>query len=221
MHSNGTRTKKESSSKTRQTIVDLLKQHGPMDVATLSQELSITGMAVRQHLYSLQGKGLVDFEEEARPMGRPAKLWRLTSEANRLFPTGYSELTVSLIDAMKESFGQSGLDKLLHVRNKKLHDQYLARMSDATDLKEKLRRLAAIRTDEGYMAEIREQEDGQFLFVEKHCPICDAAAACTQLCQNELSLFRSLLGDDVHIERTEHLLTGENRCVYKVEEKKS
>lgn len=38
-------------------------------------------MAVRQHLYGLADEKLVTSEEEARPMSRPAKLWRLTPAA--------------------------------------------------------------------------------------------------------------------------------------------
>ncbi|MBU5442394.1 metalloregulator ArsR/SmtB family transcription factor [Paenibacillus sp. MSJ-34] len=209
-------TKKEASVKTRKAIVHLLKQNGPMDAVALSSELNVTGMAVRQHLYRLQEERLVDYDEESRPMGRPAKLWRLTAEAARLFPDGYMDLTVSLIDSMKEAFGEAGLEKLLEVRNKKMQDQYAVQLAGTEGIREKLEILADIRTNEGYMAEIAEHEDGDLLFVEKHCPICEAATACTQLCRNELNLFRAVMGDKVHIERSEHLLSGGSRCVYKI-----
>ena len=48
--------------------------------------------------------------------------------------------------------------------------------------------LAAMRTDEGYMAEVQAQADGSFLLLEKHCPICAAAVACTGLCGKKLGL---------------------------------
>ncbi|WP_289141310.1 hypothetical protein [uncultured Brevibacillus sp.] len=51
-------------------------------------------MAVRQLLYDLQKQKLVNFTEESRAMGRPAKMWAVTLEANRLFPDGYADLTV-------------------------------------------------------------------------------------------------------------------------------
>ena len=41
-------------------------------------------MAVRQHLYALQQEKLVTAEERPVPIGRPAKFWSLTKEAERL-----------------------------------------------------------------------------------------------------------------------------------------
>jgi predicted ArsR family transcriptional regulator len=211
-------TNKDSSTRTRRGIIDLLKQQGGMDVMALSSEFLLSGMAIRQHLNALKEEGLVTHEEEARPMGRPAKLWRLTPEANRFFPNGYSELSVSLINSMREAFGNEGLDKLLAVRNNNMQEQYLQHLGDASGVKEKLEKLADIRTNEGYMAEVKDQGDGSLLFIEKHCPICEAAAACTGLCKNELNLFQTILGNSVLIERVEHILVGGRNCVYRVRE---
>ncbi|WKL01991.1 hypothetical protein Q0F98_37530 [Paenibacillus amylolyticus] len=91
---------------------------------------------------------------------------------------------------MKEAFGHEGLDKLLDVRNKNMQEQYLQHLGDASGVRERLEKLAEIRTNEGYMAEVKEQDDGSLLLIEKHCPICEAAAVCTRLCKNELHLFK-------------------------------
>ncbi|MDF2649845.1 MAG: transcriptional regulator [Paenibacillus sp.] len=212
-------TNKDSTTRTRRGIIDLLKQQGGMDVMALSSEFSLSGMAIRQHLNALKEEGLVTHEEEARPMGRPAKLWRLTPEANRFFPSGYSELSVSLINSMREAFGNEGLDKLLAVRDKNMQEQYLQHIGDAPGIREKLEKLANIRTNEGYMAEFKDQGDGSFLFIEKHCPICEAAAVCTGLCKYELNLFQTILGNNALIERVEHILAGGRNCVYTVRER--
>lgn len=194
-------TKKDVSTKTRRAIIDLLKQQGGMDVMALSSQFSLSGMAIRQHLNDLKEEGLVTNKEESRPMGRPTKLWILTPAADRFFPSGYSDLSISLINSMKEAFGNEGLDKLLAVRNKNMQEQYLRHLGDTADVRVKLEKLAEIRTNEGYMAEVKEQDDGSLLFIEKHCPICEAAAVCTGLCKNELHLFKTVLGNNVHIER--------------------
>lgn len=194
----------------------MLKQRGGMDVLKLASEFTLSGMAIRKQLNALEEEGIVTSIEEARPMGRPAKLWVLTPEANQFFPSGYSELSISLIDSMKEAFGPSGLDKLLDVRNKKMQQQYSEQIGENPGLKERLEKLASIRSQEGYMAEVQDQEDGSFLLVEKHCPICDAATACLRLCKNELHLFKTVLGESVRIERLEHIVSGGRRCVYSV-----
>ena len=79
----------------------------------------------------------------------------------------------------------------------------------------KLRELARVRTEEGYMAEVRRDGAG-FLFIENHCPICAAASACQGFCSSELELFRDVLGGDAAIERVEHIIAGDRRCVYRV-----
>ncbi len=213
--------KKDVSTRTRRGIIDLLKEQGGMDVVALSSQFSLSGMAIRQHLNALKEEGLVMNVEESRPMGRPAKLWVLTPAANRFFPSGYSDLSVSLIHSIKEAFGNEGLDKLLDVRNKNMQEQYLQHLGGISDIREKLEKLAEIRTIEGYMAEVKTQDDGSFLLIEKHCPICEAAAVCTGLCKNELHLFQTVLGNNVHIERGEYILAGGRNCIYTVRQNKS
>lgn len=207
---------KNSSVRTRRAVIDLLKQQGAVDAKSLSAQLGVSAMAVRQHLYALQKEKLVTFEEEAGETGRPAKLWRLTPAADRLFPDGYADLTLSLINSVKEAFGEAGLEKLLTVRAKQQIDAYEFSIPQEAFLEERLNILAHLRTEEGYMAEIQSLEDGSFLLVENHCPICAAATACTGLCAKELEIFQHVLGADAIIERTEHIISGERRCVYQV-----
>ncbi|NJO39130.1 MAG: transcriptional regulator [Cyanobacteria bacterium CRU_2_1] len=202
--------------RTRRAIVKLLKQEGPTDALALSVRLKVTAMAVRQHLYELQKQGLVTYSEEPRSMGRPAKIWELTPAADRLFPDGYAELTLSLIHLVKEAFGEAGLDRLLDIRTQQQIAAYHAQMTDLESLQQRLEILAAIRTDEGYMAEIQPLADGSFLLIENHCPICAAATACIGLCAKELEMFQAILGEEAIVERKEHIIAGERRCVYRV-----
>ena len=66
------------------------------------------------------------------------------------------------------------------------------------------------------MAEVQAHPDGGFTLVENHCPICAAATACQGFCRAELEVFRSVLGDDVTVERTDHILAGARRCAYRI-----
>jgi predicted ArsR family transcriptional regulator len=187
-----------------------------MDSQELSERLGVSAMAVRQHLYALQDEQLVTYQEESRAMGRPAKLWQLTPAADRLFPDGYAELTLSLIDSVREAFGEAGLDRLLEVKTGHQIAAYQALLSSQEELRQQLEALASLRTNEGYMAEIQSLDDGSFLLIENHCPICAAATACTGLCARELEVFGRVLGQGVTVERTEHIVAGARRCVYRV-----
>jgi predicted ArsR family transcriptional regulator len=203
-------------SKTRRTIVKLLKTEGALDSARLAERLGLTAMAVRQHLYALQEEKLVTSDEQPGAVGRPAKQWRLTREADRLFPDAYAELSVALLDALGDAFGQSGLKRVLESRFARQTADYSAKIDRSTPLELKLRQLAAVRTDEGYMADVQREGKGAYLFVENHCPICAAATACRGFCDTEIDLFRTVLGPDVAVERVEHIVGGDRRCAYRV-----
>lgn len=202
--------------RTRQQILNLLKQQGALDSAQLAQQLGVGAMAVRQHLYELQEQGMVSYHEEAKSVGRPAKQWQLTSAADIFFPSGYADLTVNLLRAMNEAFGQPGMDKLLAIRMREQIAHYQAHLRCEDSLQRKLESLAQLRTHEGYMADVVTDVDGELLLVENHCPICDAARTCVALCGRELETFQHVLGDDVSIERTEHILAGARRCAYRI-----
>jgi predicted ArsR family transcriptional regulator len=212
-----TPNKSVATVRTRRAIVHLLKQEGPLDAQALAAHLHVSAMAVRQHLYALHKEQLVTYHEVPRPLGRPAKLWQLTSAADRLFPEAYAELTLSLLNSVTEAFGKAGLERLLAMRSRQQIATYGARIGDHhTPLAQRLAALAAMRTEEGYMAEVHAQADGSFVLLEKHCPICVAATACTGLCQNEIEVFQAVLGTEVKIERTEHIVAGAPRCAYRV-----
>ncbi|MDT5272378.1 MAG: hypothetical protein QOH49_4564 [Acidobacteriota bacterium] len=213
-------TRQTGERKTRRAIVKLLKTDGPLGTALLAERLGLTTMAVRLHLYALQGEGLVTAEDRPVPVGRPAKSWRLTREADRHFPEAYAELSVALLDAMQETFGAEGLNRVLVSRCARQREDYAKRIRAADPLEKKLKELARVRTEEGYMAEVRrEEEGGGFLLVENHCPICAAANACQGFCSTELDLFRTVLGAGVEVERIEHIVSGDQRCAYRVRPK--
>jgi len=192
-----------------------LKAEGPVDSARLARRMGLTPMAVRQHLYALQREKLVTAEERKGRLGRPAKYWQLTREADRLFPDAYAELSVALIGALGDAFGEAGVQRVLASRCAAQRTAYRARIDASAPLGDKLRALAKQRTEEGYMAEVRRDGDG-YLFIENHCPICAAASVCQGFCSTELDLFREVLGPGVAVERGEHIVSGDRRCVYRV-----
>lgn len=211
-----TETQPPGERRTRRAIVKLLKTDGPLGSAQLAERLGLTAMAVRQHLYVLQNESLVTAETRPVPVGRPAKFWRLTREADRLFPEAYAELSVALIDAMQDTFGAEGLNRVLASRCARQQTDYATRIRPDDPLEKKLKELARVRTEEGYMAEVRPGDGGSYLLVENHCPICAAANACQGFCSTELDLFRSVLGPGVEVERVEHIVSGDRRCAYRV-----
>ena len=197
-------------------MLNLLKNRGPQTAGDLGAALEVTGEAARQQLERLATEGLVQATSQACGVGRPSKLWNITPQGNARFPDMHAALTVDLMTAMKRAFGAGGLDRLLAMRTKQQIAAYRERLHGHSVLHRRLQALAEIRTQEGYMAEVLEQENGIFLLIENHCPICVAATACIGLCGAELEVFQKVLGKEVQIERTEHIVSGARRCAYRI-----
>lgn len=201
---------------TTDQILFLLKTRGPAETVELAERLGMSRQGARQHLENLAAQNLVQDETRAGGVGRPGRLWSLTAAGHARFPDSHAQMTVDLIEAVRSEFGDDGLDRLISRRERETTSTYLAAMTDTPPLPERLERLASLRCAEGYMAEWSRGEDGSFLFVENHCPICAAATVCQGLCRAELATFRKVLGVDCEIERIEHILAGARRCAYRI-----
>lgn len=204
----------EPLSSAKRRLVDALKRRahtGP----ELAQRFGLTAEGIRQHLNDLADNGLVVATPRAASgAGRPPVEWSLTDLAIELFPDRHADLTVSLIDSIRTTVGEDGLEAIVAARTAEQIADYRQRVADSPD---PLVALADIRSDEGYMAEVVEADDGDGrLLVEHHCPICDAARVCQGLCRAELELFQAVLGPDATVSREQHLLSGDERCVYRV-----
>lgn len=203
---------------TSQRLLLALKTRGQQTVAELSAPLGITGEAARQQLTKLAAEGLVAVSSEPRGVGRPAQYWTLTAEGNARFPDAHAELTVQLIRTIRTHLGDAALDRLIEARAAESLTGYTSALEGVDDLKEKVARLTEIRSREGYMAEWR-AEDEECWLIENHCPICTAATVCQGLCRSEIDTFQKVLGNDVSIERTEHIVSGDRRCAYRISKK--
>lgn len=216
MKKRGAIRKKSEFVPNRQAILRLLKQQGPSDSETLAAQLGISAMAVRQHLYALRTQRQVTYQEEQRPIGRPAKMWCLTPGAAPHFPDAHAGLTVNLLNAAEQTFGAEGVQRLVARCAKQQIADYRSRIPARAPLQARLKTLVSIRNEEGFMAEVQRQPDGSFLLIENHCPISAAAKVCPKLCDAEMEVFQAILGEDVAIERAEHMVAGARRCVYRI-----
>jgi predicted ArsR family transcriptional regulator len=201
------------SGRTVDRLLMLLKTRGTLSTRALAEALGISVPAVRQHLKAVDA--LVECETVRHGVGRPAQTWRLSAAGQSRFPDTHAELTVRLIGFIQEGLGSRALDTVVrHAFDSNLAS-YQARLGSLRTLGGRVRKLAAIRSEEGYMAEAR-RSGGAWMLVEHHCPICAAAQACQGFCRNELELFRRVLGPGVTVDRTEYLLGGDPRCAYRI-----
>jgi predicted ArsR family transcriptional regulator len=207
---------KAKTSAATERLLGLIKRRGPQRVADLAAALAVTPEAARQQLTRLAEEGLVVGKlERGGGVGRPAQFWALSAAGEAMFPDAHAQLTVRLIDAVRSELGEDALERIVLARERDARRLYEHELEGAADMAERVARLAAIRTREGYMAEWWPVEKG-FLLVENHCPICAAATACRGFCRAELEVFQETLGPEVRVERTEHIPLGARRCAYRI-----
>src|SRR6202023_2164584 len=146
-------------------VLYTLKSRGPLGTSILAHALGITEVGVRQHLAKLHGEGLVAFDDQAGEVGRPKRMWRLTAKGHARFPDTHGDLTIILIEGIRSVFGETGLDRLIEARQEAMVATYRQALDRYSDLGDRVRALARLRTDEGYMAAFERQKDGSFLLI--------------------------------------------------------
>ncbi|EGT3623278.1 MULTISPECIES: metalloregulator ArsR/SmtB family transcription factor [Morganella] len=212
------RTNLESNLSSAQSVGEklliLLKKHGPMQASEAGEHLGTTGEAARQQFTKLARDGMVEAHSECRGVGRPVQRWHLTALGNKRFPDCHAELTVKILTTIRRELGEDAIGKIITARENEARRDYFDKLQGAETLEERIIRLVAIRTEEGYMAQWEKEPEGSWLIIENHCPICSAARMCQGFCRAELELFQTVL--DANVERVEYLLTGSRRCVYRV-----
>jgi len=202
---------------TADRILLLLKTRGPLKTMDLATLLDVTSEAARQHIQKLQSAQLiVGVSAPITGAGRPSLKWTLTETAQSKFPDSHSVLTLQLIESIEGLFGAEGVEKVISSMEATHKQEYVEACAAASALQEKVQVLVQIRERAGYMAEMEPLDNG-WLLVENHCPICVAARKCQGFCRSELQIFQAALGDDVVVERREHLISGDRRCAYSIQ----
>jgi len=207
-----------SASSLRRDILLRLRQGGPTSPDLLAAELGASRTGVLQQLRALESAGLVSRQTVRHGVGRPRHLYDVTADAQELFPSNYDALAAGLLDAVRAVGGEQLLDELLAARRRQMGDRIRRRMaerlSDMAPLADRVRELAMIQDEQGYLAMAEVDATGTVRLVEYNCAIYHVAKGNTAACRAELQLFRDVLGDNVV--RESHIASGDRCCSYRV-----
>ena len=200
---------------TREKIMMLLKKQGPMPIEGISKELNITSMGIRQHLLSLERKGLIDYVTKKQGIGRPAFLYRLTDKAKNLFPKSYHIFMLDTLRDIEKNDGRDKIDEIFKWRKMRLLDDTKNVFSDK-DLYEKIFVFMDYLESKGYLVEL-DENDNYYTLKEFNCPILLVAIEFNEACKHELQLYKDILGSEV--KRQECITNGDLSCTYIIPKK--
>lgn len=201
---------------TRENILRLIIERGPITSAELARLLVLTPAAVRRHLSGLElAHQITEYDgASSRPArrGRPSRRYVATQAGQALFGDSYADVARQALDFVAERCGSEGVDTFAQRRSKELEERYRSVVDEAgDDLEARATALATALTKDGYAASVRRGPRGLTLqLCQGHCPIQDVATAYTQMCEAETEAFHHLLG--VHVQRLATLASGEHVC---------
>jgi predicted ArsR family transcriptional regulator len=196
---------------TRERILFLLKKKGPLSIDDLSRQMGITPMGIRQHLISLERKGFVDYVARRYGVGRPAFLYKLTENADDLFPKAYHEFILSALKDLEKNGGQDKLEDIFKWRKERILKERKEALGDKKSLQDRVYALKDLLESDGYLVDL-DMDDNNYILREFNCPIAKVASEFREACKYELQIYRELLRKDVM--RQECMAEGSPSCTY-------
>jgi len=150
-------------------IINNLKRSTGMSVAELSSVLGMSYMGIKQHCVELHKRGYLDTWRRPKAVGRPEKVYRLTSKAEPLFPQAVNEFSVILMKTVEKTYGANSGEKLLFGYFQELTQSYVKRVKGDT-VKEKAIAFSKIRNSEGYLSSCDIDSNDNIKIIEFHSP---------------------------------------------------
>lgn len=199
------------SKNTREHILDLLKKEVSLAVSELTERLHITHMAVRKHLTILEKDHLIQSVEIKQPMGRPLQMYSLTEKGEQLFPKNYESISVEFLRDIQELHGEETIQLLFDKREKRITNEYKLKVQEKQNLSEKIKELATLQNDKGYMTEVNQVDEHSYEMIEYNCPIYAVAKEFKIACRCETDMFKKVVGTE-QVDRICCKTDGDDHC---------
>lgn len=202
---------------TRERVLELIVERGPVSAAMLAKNLDLTPAAVRRHLGYLEDAGQIVVHEPAargaRRRGRPARYYVATDAGRAGLTDSYSDLATHVLDFLQHIGGDSAMEAFAADRVRELERRYRPVVEQAGESRAaRVEALAEALTADGYAATTRSigSQAIALQLCQGHCPVQDVAGQFPQLCEAEAQAFSQLL--DVHVQRLSTLAAGGHVC---------
>ena len=186
----------------RLEILNTLKRTRGLSVNQLVSRMKMSYMGIKQHCLTLERDGYLDTWRRPQKMGRPEMVYRLTRRSHSLFQADSNAFTLELLESIEEIYGPNAPEKLLYNLFERKTNTLKLRVRGET-VEERARTLAAIRDEDGHMAQfVNEPNGGGPQILECHSPILNLIEKYEIIGRLEQDMFEKLLGTPVRREET-------------------
>ena len=183
----------------------------------LARALDRTHNAVRVQIAALERDGLVQNigvqqgGSGTRGAGKPAYVYKLTPQAEHLFPKAFEVALRGMLDAMAEQLDPEQMESILRSAGHKIAERYVIPAGGGdgappNDLRGRLERTVEVLNDLGGLVDLEENDD-TLSICGYICPLSDVSVSQPLVCRMTETLLSDLVGTPVHerCERKEHL----------------
>jgi predicted ArsR family transcriptional regulator len=202
----------------RREILDRLRRDGPSSPDQLAVAIGASRTGVLQQLRALEDTNFVSRQTMRHGVGRPRHLYDVTPDAQELFPSNYDGLAAGLLAAIGAVGGDALIEQVFQARRRQIgarvRRELDERVGPDAPLIDRVRALAVIQDELGYLADAEVDQDGSIRLREHNCAILDVARGQRSACDAELGLFRDVLGAGVV--RETHIASGDRCCSYRI-----
>ena len=196
---------------TRGQIIVLLRR-ARHTVDELADSLGLTDNAVRSHLVTLERDGLIQQRGQRRGEGKPAQLYELTSQGERLFPKAYGPVLRELLDVLGERVPPEEMRTVLREVGRRVAAENGGSSLRNGDARARVDRAASLLSELGGLAEVESTDKG--LRIRGYsCPLAAILPGHPESCELAESLVQEATGLPV----TEHCDKGDPpRCCFEI-----
>ena len=178
---------------TRGQVLALLRR-APRTVDDIAQELELTSNAVRAHITVLERDGLVE-QQGSRRTGRgrkPAILYRLTPDAERMFPKAHEALVPYLLEVLRQHGPATESQELREIGRR----MAAGRAAGNGGIASRLKLVLALLKELGGLPEVEAGEEG-YTICGYSCPFAPVVRTHPQLCSVTQGMLSEVLGAPV------------------------
>lgn len=198
---------------TKMTIIQLLKKSGGLSIEELSRSIDITPMGIRQHLLSLEKKGIVTYISKKQGIGRPGFVYMLTERADALFPKAYDKFAIEILNDIRKYEGPEKLASIFRWRKASQMNIIKDALSGMETFDDMMNGLKNMLEAEGHFVDLT-RNNGHYHLKQYNCPLNKIASEFKSLCAYELQLYRELFGKEITQEQS--IAHGDPACFYKI-----
>jgi DeoR family suf operon transcriptional repressor len=197
---------------TRNQVLNILLNQNRCTINELAEAVEINPVSVRHHIAKLEAQGLVASEEERHGVGRPRRIYFLTNKGMETFPSRYLNLSIRILEKLKETLPKKTVKKLLKEMAAEIVSNQTAQINiSGLELKERIELLQQLLLAEGFTVEVTAKDEG-FEIKETSCPYKHVSVDHPEICLVDETMITSILGTP--IEKTHCLLDGDPYCCY-------